>query len=138
MMQTSQLEYAKTILSKVAFDRGLFMKEYRKALGQLDGLEQVHLRNWLKLYMRADRSSTGSHHAGEPGLWLVYRPADVSRDPVSIVELDEEMDLGSQKPGDYSIYTSRREAIRGARALLDRYHLKTIRFVYPNGSFEFL
>lgn len=137
-MQTSQLEYAKTILSKVAFDRGLFMKEYRKALGQLDAQEQEHLRNWLKLYMRTDGSSTESHHAEVPGLWLVYRPVDVSRDPVSIVELHEDMDIRNQKPGDYSIYTSRREAIRGARALRDRYHLKTIRIAYPNGSFEFL
>ena len=42
------LEYCKTILSRVHFNKSLFMKEYRKAKSWLTADEQAKLRNWLK------------------------------------------------------------------------------------------
>lgn len=43
---TSMLEYVKMILRKVCFDRSLFEKELRKALGRLVGEEIEALRIW--------------------------------------------------------------------------------------------
>lgn len=40
------LEYCKTILSKVSFDRKLFEKELAKAIKSLVGEELVALKNW--------------------------------------------------------------------------------------------
>ncbi len=40
------LEYFKTILSKVSFDRWLFEKELRKAIRALVPAEIVSLRDW--------------------------------------------------------------------------------------------
>lgn len=40
------LEYVKTILQKVSFDKDLFEKELKKALNSL-GLDEIkHLKNW--------------------------------------------------------------------------------------------
>ena len=40
------LEYVKTILLKVSFDRALFEKELRKGYGWLEGEELRQLRQW--------------------------------------------------------------------------------------------
>lgn len=40
------LEYFKTILSKVSFDRSLFEKELRKAISALVPDEVIQLRDW--------------------------------------------------------------------------------------------
>ncbi len=40
------LEYFKTILAKVSFDRWLFEKELRKAIKSLVPIEIVKLRDW--------------------------------------------------------------------------------------------
>lgn len=40
------LEYFKTILAKVSFDRWLFEKELKKAIKSLVPTEIVKLRNW--------------------------------------------------------------------------------------------
>lgn len=42
----SMLEYIKTILEKVSFDRKLFEKELRKSLKLLVGEEVAELRAW--------------------------------------------------------------------------------------------
>jgi hypothetical protein len=47
-MKTSMLEYSKTILSKVSFNRNLFRKEYRKSLNWLSQAEAEELRGWLR------------------------------------------------------------------------------------------
>lgn len=44
----SMLEYSKVILSKIAFDRRLFMKEYRKAIKYLNSGERDALKHWLR------------------------------------------------------------------------------------------
>ena len=40
------LEYFKTILSKVSFDRWLFEKELKKAITSLIPEEIIHLKDW--------------------------------------------------------------------------------------------
>lgn len=40
------LEYVKTVLQKVSFDRKLFEKELKKALRNLIPDEVLHLRDW--------------------------------------------------------------------------------------------
>jgi len=40
------LEYFKTILSKVSFDRKLFEKELKKAIKALVPIEVLQLRDW--------------------------------------------------------------------------------------------
>jgi hypothetical protein len=47
-MKTTYLDYYKTILDKVSFDRQLFRKEYRKALSRLQEPEQGTLNQWLR------------------------------------------------------------------------------------------
>lgn len=47
-MKTTMLEYVKTILKKVSFDRRLFRKEYKKSLSWLTSHEINELRNWLR------------------------------------------------------------------------------------------
>lgn len=47
-MKTTFLDYYKIILDKVSFDRGLFTKEYRKALRELQANEIPYLNNWLR------------------------------------------------------------------------------------------
>lgn len=47
-MKTSMLEYVKTILRKVSFDRKLFRKEYRKSLLWLSGNDARELKQWLR------------------------------------------------------------------------------------------
>jgi hypothetical protein len=43
---TTMLEYFKTILRKVSFDRGLFEKELRKAINRLIEPEITELKQW--------------------------------------------------------------------------------------------
>lgn len=138
MNRTSQLEYAKTILTKVAFDRALFIKEYQKAMKSLNPREKDHLRHWLRLYAPTDDavSNSGGYGRQGPGLWLVKKPSTGSSHGISIVVLYGEMDIRHQKPGDYQIYTSREEALSGARVLKRKHQLSAIRIVYPNGTFE--
>lgn len=47
-MGKSFLEYYKVVLSKVSFDRKLFMKEYAKALSAIDHDEFDQFHEWLK------------------------------------------------------------------------------------------
>lgn len=47
-MKTTFLDYYKMVLEKVSFDRQLFMKEYRKALGRLSENEVANLNTWLQ------------------------------------------------------------------------------------------
>lgn len=47
-MKNSMLEYVKIILSKVSFDKKLFRKEYKKALGWLSRNEVSELKIWLR------------------------------------------------------------------------------------------
>lgn len=46
-MKTSFLDYYKTILSKVRFDRKLFRKEYQKALRLIPADQHAELEEWL-------------------------------------------------------------------------------------------
>lgn len=46
-METSFLEYYKLILEKVRFDNNLLVKEYRKAVNQLEVNEVNDLNAWL-------------------------------------------------------------------------------------------
>ncbi|MDW3195829.1 MAG: hypothetical protein R8G66_25875 [Cytophagales bacterium] len=46
-MKHSYLEYSKLILSKVAFDPGLFLKEYHNSLKYLNDAEQLMLKTWV-------------------------------------------------------------------------------------------
>ena len=46
-MRTEMLEYTKTILKKVSFDKELFDKELKKALNYLCIPELKELENWL-------------------------------------------------------------------------------------------
>lgn len=45
----SMLEYAKTVLSKVAFDKRLFVKEFRKFMKLLSSEEAKELTYWQSL-----------------------------------------------------------------------------------------
>jgi len=44
----SMFEYSKVILSKISFDRKLFIKEYRKAIRYLDNNERNALKHWVR------------------------------------------------------------------------------------------
>lgn len=46
--KTSMLEYSKIILSKITFDRKLFLKECRKAFKRLDSSERTVLKQWIR------------------------------------------------------------------------------------------
>lgn len=48
-MKTSMLEYTKTILEKVSFDKKLFLKEYKNSILRLGSTEINALRNWLRM-----------------------------------------------------------------------------------------
>lgn len=56
-MNTSMLDYVKTILGKVSFDSKLFKKEFEKALKVLMPEEVNELISWMK-----------SHFDGQPVL----------------------------------------------------------------------
>ena len=45
----SMLEYAKMVLSKVAFDKGLFVKEFRKFMKLLSSEEARELTYWQSM-----------------------------------------------------------------------------------------
>jgi hypothetical protein len=40
------LEYTKSLLQKVSFDRGLFLKELKKSVDWLDQEDRRRLRSW--------------------------------------------------------------------------------------------
>ena len=42
------LEYCKTVLQKISFNRSLFMKEYRKSFRYLDKEHHHELKLWLR------------------------------------------------------------------------------------------
>jgi hypothetical protein len=44
----TMLDYSKTVLKAVSFDRRLFIKEYRKALRWLTSDECVKLKFWVR------------------------------------------------------------------------------------------
>ncbi|HCR55212.1 MAG TPA: hypothetical protein DIW27_12400 [Cytophagales bacterium] len=46
--QTTLLEYTKTILRKVSFDRWLLLKEYAKATKKLNEAEKKELQDWIR------------------------------------------------------------------------------------------
>jgi len=46
---TTYLDYYKTVLKKVSFDKYLFYKEYHKAIRDLNALEIRNLNNWIRL-----------------------------------------------------------------------------------------
>lgn len=48
MNKTSMLEYSKIILSKVSFNRRIFLKEYRKLSNSLIPEESTELRHWVR------------------------------------------------------------------------------------------
>lgn len=47
-MRTSYLDFYKTILQKVSFDKILFSKEYKKAARDLSDHEKKELTQWLE------------------------------------------------------------------------------------------
>lgn len=47
-LKVSQYEYCKIILEKMAFDRKLFLKEYRKSLGTLSADEGNKIKTWAR------------------------------------------------------------------------------------------
>lgn len=60
-MKISMLEYVKTILNKVSFDRRLFRKEYKKSHGWLTSAELNELRSWVRKRYRLEvRQSSDS------------------------------------------------------------------------------
>lgn len=44
----TMLDYSKTVLKAVSFDRNLFKKEYRKALLWLTSDESIELKYWVR------------------------------------------------------------------------------------------
>ena len=44
----SMLAYCKIILSKISFDKKLFIKEYKKTFNYLAPNEQSELKQWLR------------------------------------------------------------------------------------------
>lgn len=53
----SMLEYCKTILSKMSFNRRLFLKEYRKSLSYLTAEERHQLKEWVRREQEAEVDS---------------------------------------------------------------------------------
>ena len=49
--ENNQLEFYKTILTKVSFDRILFEKEFNKALIGLSNKDSDELRRWKKKFL---------------------------------------------------------------------------------------
>lgn len=47
-MKGSFLEYYKTILEKVSFDKELFVKEYHKAMKMVEATEAEQLSKWIQ------------------------------------------------------------------------------------------
>lgn len=68
----SMLEYSKTILSKISFDKRLFRKEYKKAFAYLDHHERTALRHWVRSEWHVLLGSNGNvasnRSAIRPGL----------------------------------------------------------------------
>jgi len=44
----TMLDYCKTILEKMSFNKTLFKKEYRKSFAYLNRTEQSELKAWLR------------------------------------------------------------------------------------------
>ena len=49
--EKTQLEFYKTILEKVSFDRMLFEKEFNKAIVDLSFKDSNELRNWKRKFI---------------------------------------------------------------------------------------
>ena len=49
--EKTQLEFYKTILEKVSFDRTLFEKEFNKAIIDLSFKDSNELRNWKRKFI---------------------------------------------------------------------------------------
>ncbi len=47
-MKNSWLNYSQTLLEKVSFDRKLLLKEFKKALKNLNAIEKKELFYWAK------------------------------------------------------------------------------------------
>lgn len=45
----SMVEYSKFILTKMTFNRSLFIKEYAKAIQNLNVEERIQLKNWVRM-----------------------------------------------------------------------------------------
>lgn len=43
------VEYSKFILTKMTFNRSLFIKEYAKAIQNLNVEERIQLKNWVRM-----------------------------------------------------------------------------------------
>lgn len=56
-MKTSMLEYCKTVLVKVSFNRQLSLKEYRKAKRWLQPDEATALKEWIRRDTNYSRKS---------------------------------------------------------------------------------
>lgn len=54
---STMLDYSKLILSKMAFDRHLFNKEFRKAFRKLNDEEREQLLTWLRSESELSRLS---------------------------------------------------------------------------------
>lgn len=76
-MNISFLEYYKLVLEKVSFDRGLFMKEYRKACRMLKINEAKALRRWLAA--EGYRQLLKDEPVAAPEGHVVSLPREVSR-----------------------------------------------------------
>lgn len=59
-MKTSMLEYVKTVLNKVSFDKRLFRKEYKKSHNWLTTGEIHELRAWLRKRFLPDAQQQNS------------------------------------------------------------------------------
>ncbi len=46
--KVSMLEYCKTVLEKLSFNRRLFIKEYRKSLGYLNADDGNKFKTWAR------------------------------------------------------------------------------------------
>ena len=71
-MKTPLLNYYKTILAKVSFDRELFTREYDKAIKYLNIVELDDLNKWIekednlkKLIAKLDMPSRNMQHNAE-------------------------------------------------------------------------
>ncbi len=78
-MKHSYLEYSKLILSKVAFDPSLFLKEYQKSLKYLNDTEQLKLNTWI-ISMGVRFDSSVRFPSIDPGLDEVaqVRPSNLN------------------------------------------------------------
>jgi hypothetical protein len=65
--KTSMLEYCKLILTKISFNKFLFLKEYRKSRKILSRSEARELRQWVRARFKFDQRSQQM---------ILYQPVD--------------------------------------------------------------